>query len=181
MNPKSHHRSAVLPQPGLEQYQKALHRFLLQRLGSAEDAADLAQEVYLRMLRVEHNELVRSPLDYLYGIASHVVYQFKLRMRREVVTFDSQALEQLAEHPPEIRADELADRLDAQQQLEWALGQLPATQRVVFLLRKRDHLSNQQIAERLGLSMHTVKKYLFQAQARMRTLWTHEMAQGENP
>jgi RNA polymerase sigma factor (sigma-70 family) len=165
------HRIVHPARPGLTQYHKALHRFLMQRLNSAEDAADLAQEVYLRMLRVENRELVRSPRDYLYGIASHVVYQFRLRARREVVTFDSEALEHLSENPPEVSPDELMERVGLQRQLEWALAQLPATQRVVFLLRKRDRLSNKQIAERLHLSAHTVKKYLFQAQSRMRTLW----------
>jgi RNA polymerase sigma-70 factor (ECF subfamily) len=171
MNPTPHEHHAPPAQHGLEQYHKALHRFLMRRLHSDEDAADLAQEVYLRMLRVERSERVRSPLDYLYGIASHVVYQFKLRARREVVAFDSRALEQISEHPPEIHPDEMMERVGAQQQLEWALGQLPATHRIVLLLRKRDRLSHAQIAGRLNLSAHTVKKYLFQAQARMRALW----------
>ena len=171
MNAKSPDRTASPAKPGLVQYQPALHRFLMQRLKSAEDAADVAQEVYLRMLRVEDSELVRSPQDYLFGIASHVVYQFKLRARREVVDFDSEAVEHVSEHPSEVQQDELAQRIETQQQLEWALGQLPPTQRIVLLLRKRDQLSNRQIAERLKLSSHTVKKYLFQAQARMRTLW----------
>lgn len=167
------------PQParqGLTQYHKALHRFLMQRLKSAEDAADLAQEVYLRMLRVENSELVRSPRDYLYGIASHVVYQFRMRARREVVTFDSEAVEHLSENPPEVSPDELVDRIATQRQLKWALEQLPVTHRIVFLLRKRDRLSNRQIAQRMNLSPHTVKKYLFQAQARMRMLWDRKGA-----
>jgi RNA polymerase sigma-70 factor (ECF subfamily) len=160
----------------MAQYHKALHRYLMQRLRSSEDAADLAQEVYLRMLRVENSELIRSPLDYIYGIASHVVYQFRLRSQREPVTFSSEAVEHAAEHPSEVSRDELLERLDTQQQLTWALEQLPPTHRVVFLLRKRDHLSDRQIAERLNLSIHTVKKYLFQAQARMRMLWNRKGA-----
>lgn len=174
MSAKAPDRTANPTPSGLMQYQKALQRFLTQRLRSAEDAADLAQEVYLRMLRVEDSELVRSPQDYLYGIATHVVHQFKLRARREVVEFDSAAVEQAAEHPREPPRDELAQRIETEQHAQWALGQLPPTQRIVFLLRKRDHLSNRQIAQRLQLSTHTVKKYLFQAQARMRTLWSRE-------
>src|SRR5688572_15029723 len=92
-------RTAKPIQSRLVQYQKALHRFLMQRLKSTEDAAELTQEVYLRMLRVDDSELVRSPQDYLYGIASHVVYQFKLRARREVVDFDSEVLEQATQNP----------------------------------------------------------------------------------
>ncbi|WP_129781777.1 RNA polymerase sigma factor [Peristeroidobacter soli] len=171
MTAKTRQRLPSPAKPALAQYQQALHRYLMRRLRSSEDAADLAQEVYLRMLRVENSELVRSPLDYLYGIASHVVYQFRLRSQRELVTFDSETVAQVSENPRELVRDEVADRLEAQQQLTWALEQLPPTHRIVLLLRKRDRLSDRQIAERLNLSVHTVKKYLFQAQARMRTLW----------
>lgn len=171
MTAKTRSRPFNPEKPGLAQYHKALHRYLMHRLKSTEDAADLAQEVYLRMLRVENSELVRSPLDYLYGIASHVVYQFRLRSRRELVTFDSETAESMAENPREFTRDELLDRVATQQHLVWALEQLPPTHRIVFLLRKRDRLTDRQIAERLGLSTHTVKKYLFQAQARMRMLW----------
>lgn len=174
MTTKAPNRTAQSVSTGLVQYQKALHRYLMQQLKSAEDAADLAQEVYLRMLRVESNELIRSPQDYLYGIASHVVCQFKIRARRDVVVFDSDAVEKAAENPEVPLENELAQRVELQQRLEWALKQLPTTQRIVFLLRKRDRLSDRQIAEALKLSTHTVKKYLFQAQARMRTLWNLE-------
>jgi RNA polymerase sigma factor (sigma-70 family) len=171
MRTKAPDRLAKPAKPELVQYHRALHHFLLKRLRNTEDAADLAQEVYLRMLRVEDTELVRSPQDYLYGIASHVVYQFKLRARRDVVEFDSSAVEQAADHPAEIPTNDLAERIAAEQHLEWALGQLPPKQRTVLVLRKRDRLSNQEIAAQLKISTHTVKKYLFKAQARMRMLW----------
>lgn len=174
MSAKASDRRVHPAESWLVQYRKALHRYLMQRLKRSEDAADLAQEVYLRMLRVEESELVRSPQDYLYGIASHVVYQFKMRARRDVVDYDSEALEHAAEYPQELKPDELTERIEAQQQIEWALSQLPPTQRAVFVLRKQDRLSDRQIAQRLNLSVHTVKKYLFQAQARMRTLWNSE-------
>jgi RNA polymerase sigma factor (sigma-70 family) len=154
------------------EYQKDLHRFLVRRLKDAEDAADLAQEVYLRLLRIENSELVRSPRDYLYGIAAHVVHQFRMRTRRELVTYDSDAVDEIAEHPPQLDAlDELPDRLNLQRELERALAQLSPTHQAVFLLRKRDGFSLQEIATQLGLSAHTVKKYLFQAKAQIRTQW----------
>jgi len=171
MKPKAPTPLTTTAPEGLMQYHDVLHQFLVQRLKSTEDAADLAQEVYLRMLRVEKNELVRSPQDYLYGIASHVVYQFKFRRGRDPVTFDSEAVDQLVESPAEIGSDDVAESVSARQHLEWALDQLPPMQRAVWWLRKYDQLSNDEIAQRLNLSTHTVKKYLFKARARMRTLW----------
>src|SRR5689334_12315029 len=55
-----------------------LRRFLAARLAVAADVADLAQEVYLRLLRVEHHDQIRSPEGYLLTIASHAVYQHAL-------------------------------------------------------------------------------------------------------
>lgn len=158
-------------QSWLTQYSKSLHRYLLRRLRSTQDAEDLAQEVYLRMLRVDANEMVHSPQDYLYGIASHVVYQFKLRAQREVVDFDSESVEYATENPQQVAPNALAQSVEAEQHLEWALNQLPLMQRVVLLLNKREQLSDREIAERLNIGVSTVKKHLARAHARMRTLW----------
>src|SRR3954467_4222821 len=80
-----------------EQYHAELHRFLMRRLHSAQQAQDLAQEAYLRLLRVEHSELIRQPRAYLYRIAVNLVSEFRLRAKREPITYDSESLEQLAE------------------------------------------------------------------------------------
>jgi RNA polymerase sigma-70 factor (ECF subfamily) len=152
-----------------EQYREGLHRYLMKRLRSAHHAQDLAQEAYLRLLRVEHTELVLKPQAYLYRIASNLAYEFKLRERREPVMFDSDVVEQLAEHAEGPVSDEAGSRVDATQQLEYVLLQLPPMYRAVFVLRKRDGLSYAEIAKTLELSVHTVKKYLARAVAQCRS------------
>src|ERR1700679_2077910 len=44
----------------------ALHTFFLRRIRAKADAAELAQEVYLRMLRVSNQDAIRNPIHYLY-------------------------------------------------------------------------------------------------------------------
>ena len=151
-----------------EQYRVGLHRYLTKRLRSVHHAQDLAQEAYLRLLRVEDAEMVRKPQAYLYRIASNLAYEFKLREQREPVTFDSDVVEQLAEHPEGPVFDELGEHADASQQLEYVLMQLPPMYRAVFMLRKLDGLSYAEIAKSLELSVHTVKKYLARAVVRCR-------------
>jgi RNA polymerase sigma factor (sigma-70 family) len=160
---KNSNRTHGRTEPAFEQYWLGLHRFLMRRLRSAHNAQDLAQEVYLRLLRVDDTELVRQPQAYLYRIASNLAYEFKLREQKEPVTFDSEVLDHLAEHPLEPLSDEVGERLGASQQLEYVLMQLPPMYRAVFVLRKRDGLSYSEIAKSLGLSVHTVKKYLARA------------------
>lgn len=154
-------------------YGRELHRYLARRLRRPADADDLAQEVYLRLLRRNHSEAVLNPRAYVYRIASHVVSEFRARSEQgeDCVTFDSQALEQLDRQPTDgLHEDELAERLHLQRRLEQALAELPPTHQAVFLLHKRDGHSHEEIAHKLQLSMHTVEKYLVQAKARLRTL-----------
>lgn len=155
---------------GFEQYLPALQRFLMRRLRSTQDASDLAQEVYLRLLRVADPTLVRQPLPYLYRIASNVVYEFHLHQQQDAVTFDSGAMEQLAEHPAAVQPDEVSDRLSLERQVERVLAQLPPLQRAILLMQKRDGLSYAEIAGKLSISVHTVEKYLFRALAVMRAV-----------
>ena len=63
--------SAADPKPSLVEWLFAEHggallAFFGRRIRSKADAPDLAQEVYLRMLRVSDQEAIRSPVLYLY-------------------------------------------------------------------------------------------------------------------
>ncbi|HEU4603580.1 MAG TPA: RNA polymerase sigma factor, partial [Steroidobacteraceae bacterium] len=144
-----------------------LHRFLVRRLRGSQHAQDLAQEAYLRLLRVERVELVRQPRAYLYRIAVNLVSEFRLRAQREPITYDSETLEQLAEIA-DVESPGEAERAVEAQQMEVLLEQLPPLYRAIFLLRKRDGLSYQEIAQQLDISVHTVKKYLARAVAKCR-------------
>src|SRR5688572_13580070 len=83
------------------QYGKGLQQFLVRRLRHNENAQDLAQEVYLRILRFGREDLVRDPQAYLYRIATHVVYEFRMKAERDRVVFDSELLEEQAEQLPQ--------------------------------------------------------------------------------
>lgn len=166
------------PQPTLDlthsvyqQYDAELQRFLMRRSdGGSQTARDLAQEVYLRLLRVEEPELLRNPQGYMYRVASHVVYEYLLKKEKEPVTYSSPRLEELDARPPQLPRDELQERLSAHRQLEAILELLPPVHRTIFVLHKRDGWSYKEVAEQLDLSVHTVKKYLYQALAQLRTL-----------
>lgn len=151
-----------------EQYDAGLHRFLTRRLRGTQNVQDLAQEAYLRLLHLDRSDFVRKPQAYLYRIAANLVYEFKLRERSTPVAFDSEALEQAAEHPSESAA-ETSERLGAEQQLQSLLEQLPPLYQAVLVLRKRDGLSYAEIARALDISVHTVKKYLARAVAQCRS------------
>ena len=145
-----------------------LRRFLLLRLRNAADVPDILQEVYLRMLRVPNVESIRSPEAYLFTVAQHVVQQHGLRQSATPPSVELSEMLNSARAVPDV--DPVLD-LDAQQcleQLQAELDRLSPKLRATFLLHRRDGLSLEEIAQRLGTSLPMVKKNLMQALVQLR-------------
>ncbi len=164
----SWHRTGRFAGSAWAQFDKELQRYLLRRLRHAQNAQDLAQEVYLRLLRFEDATRVRDFRSYVYKIAAHVVYEFKFRARERFVTFDSEAVQEWEQDAAHAAVDPPEERLSAARQLDSMLTRLHPTCRAVLLAHKRDGLSYSEVAKKLGLSEHTVKKYVFRAVATLR-------------
>jgi RNA polymerase sigma factor (sigma-70 family) len=153
-------------------YGPELRQYLLRRLHRRQDAEDVVQEVFMRLLRIKDYEFVRNPRAYIYGVTLHVARELRMRAERSGtwVTSDPQTIRELAEQPAELSPDELADQLNLQLQIERAVAKLPPMHQAVFVLNKRDGYSYEEIAGQLGLSANTVDKYLVQAKAWIRTM-----------
>ena len=95
--------SAQLVVKACSAYDASLHRFLIHQLRSRQStllADDLAQEVYLRLLRFKDADLIRHPQAYLYQIARNVLAD-RLAIEgsmRERVVFDSTLIERSQEY-----------------------------------------------------------------------------------
>src|SRR5687767_14031233 len=128
MKPRGIMPAASFAESAFEHYAAQLHRFLVRRLRDEHEAEDLAQEVFLRLSRIENSEFVRKPRAYLFGVASHVACEFKMRsdQTRDCIIFDSEVVDYRAEHPGNVSPDELAERLSIQRQLRDALARLPS-------------------------------------------------------
>jgi RNA polymerase sigma factor (sigma-70 family) len=140
-----------------------LRRFLAARLRVAADVADLAQEVYLRLLRVERYDQIRSPEGYLLTIASHVVHQHALHaaaVPEGVDWMEALTDEQLLFDSDPAGHLHLERRLEA---LERALERLSPKTRAAFILQRRDGCTLDEIGAKLGISRAMVKKHLAKA------------------
>jgi RNA polymerase sigma-70 factor (ECF subfamily) len=146
-----------------------LRRFLAHKLPTAtQDIPDLIQEVYLRLLRVQKHEAIRSPQAYLFTVAVHVIYQHRLSRAAVPETVD--VMEALVDSESHSEADP-TDLLDARQRLadmDALLQQLPRNAYATFVLSRRYGYSLEEIAEKLGVSRGMVKKYLARAVAHCR-------------
>jgi RNA polymerase sigma factor (sigma-70 family) len=146
----------------------ALQAFLNRRVRRRPDAAELAQEVYVRLLRMPDIESIRDPGAYLYTVASNLARDHARRERRDGAVLDVDdpvVAEQLAELPG------FGGQLDAEQRirrLREVLQQLPPKCHAALVMQYWHGLSYEEIAQRLGVSTHMVKKYLSQAMAHCR-------------
>lgn len=148
------------------QYYEEIRRFIAFRLPGS-DSADLAQEVFVRLLSVEDSRAIQQPRSFLYRIASNLVLdQLRLgRNRAFHVTIDEVVEYLVADIAnPEIIAcaqEEVAI-------LQKAIYQLPPRCRTVFLLHRFGQRSHGQIAEELGISVNMVEKHVMKAIAHCR-------------
>jgi RNA polymerase sigma factor (sigma-70 family) len=141
--------------------QQSLLRYLRDLLSRREDAEDVAQETYVRLVGaqdLEHSEVrVRA---FLFKVATNLAYD-RFRQRRTRGRQDDAEIDALADEAPP------ADRIVALEQgvsiVERSLLGLPARCRQVFLLRVAHEMSYEAIAERLGLSKRTVEREMQQA------------------
>jgi len=126
------------------------------------DVPDIFQEVFLRILRVPNHEAIRSPEAYLFTVARQVVQQHSLSQSANSLSIELQdMLTELIEAP-----NDPALEVSAQQsieELERALQALSPKARATFLYHRRDGLTLEEIAGRLGVSRPQAKKYLAKA------------------
>src|ERR1700684_946034 len=114
--------AAAEPKPSLverlfAEHRGALQAFFLRRIRSKADAPDLAQEVYVRMLRISDQEAIRNPVHYLYTVANNLVKEHAVLDRRQASGID-------------------IDQAPSHEQLETLPafdGELDATQRIARL------------------------------------------------
>ncbi len=146
-------------------WQAPLRRFLYLRTAvRSADLDDVAQEVFLRLMRYERAEVIEQPQAYLYRMAANVAAEWSIRSRN-VRPHDSRWLSGLvAESEPESEAvnAEFADKLEA------AMTRLNTRQRSVLRLQFVEELSHAEIAARIGASPRTVKRIVAETYLRLR-------------
>ncbi len=144
---------------------RQLRRFFTARARNIADATDLVQEVFLRLLRIDHHESIHNPQAYLYTVASHVLHQHAMRhnVASEVVRF--------ADVFADLRSTEETDpsvELEFEQRFEElgrALEQHSPRGYATLMLHRCDGIPLKEIASRLGVSYSMVKRYLAEALA----------------
>ena len=155
-------------------HRTALLQYLTRLLHSAEDAEEIVQETYIRVLKLDDlshldSEVRRSLFRIATNLARDRFRQRKARAHDAHVPFDMLELEGSSEAPEEI-----VDWDAGMVVLKQALLDLPPRHRQVFLLHVTENMSYRTIAKHLGVSTKTVERDLAMVlelcQSRLRTM-----------
>ncbi len=148
----------ALPVDALLAHRGRLYQYLRRRLANEHDAQELAQEAYLRLLRVGRAELIQDPQAYLYRIARNLVYERGSKSLPADRWADDAELETLED--PGMSPEAAAEQARHAERMARAMAELAPRSRAIVLLFCQEGLSPREIAERVGLSKSMVQKCL---------------------
>ncbi|MBJ2207408.1 sigma-70 family RNA polymerase sigma factor [Pseudomonas carnis] len=137
--------------------------WLRRKLGCPENAADLAQDTFIRVLSAREAPTLIEPRAFLTTVAKRVLFNFYRRQDLERAYLE--ALAQMPEHVAPSEEDR-AIILQTLLELDQLLDGLPKQVKRAFLLAQLDGLTYAQIGAQLGISIATVKRHLTKAAMR---------------
>lgn len=137
-----------------------LVRWLRHKLGNAFEASDLAHDTFIRILSKDTLPVVHEPRALLTTIARGIVANFYRHQRIERAYLDA-----LAQIPESLAPSPEAQviMLETLVEIDRLLDGMPPLVRKVFLLSQIDGLRQSEIAQRCGISVPTVKRYVAKA------------------
>ncbi|HEY0942238.1 MAG TPA: RNA polymerase sigma factor [Steroidobacter sp.] len=150
-----------------EAWRGAMRRWLSSRSSiQPADLDDVAQEVFLRLIRYSDDALVEYPQSYLFRIATNVVNEWHERARNKLPHDDAglEALQEESHREPE----NFTERTLVNSHVREAVDRLPPRQRAVLLLHINDELTYKQIAVKLKLSPRIVRRDIANAYMQLR-------------
>jgi RNA polymerase sigma factor (sigma-70 family) len=146
----------------IRRHHDSLVRFLKHRLRVTEDAADIAQEAYIRLMHYEGSKEIQSAPSLLFRIAINVANDMgRAELSRHRADHCSIEDVDLAADAPTPERE-----IAAEQDLELAyqaIAELPPKCQQVFLLSRAKRMTYPEIAAHCGISVKMVEKHISHA------------------
>lgn len=159
----------------VQRWEQPLFRFVYRMVPSQDDARDVCQETFLRILKKSHRFRAGSRFStWMYQIALNLCRDQARRARRwSLVLADTPALPEKAAGPQAATSKDATDVVDRHEKtaaLQRALEELPPEQREVLVLKEFEGLKFREIAEILGCPESTVKSRMYYGLNGIRTV-----------
>lgn len=144
-----------------EEHNRALHSFLLMKLsGNEQEAQEVAQEAYARLLQLHEPGVVGLLRAYLFKTAANIAVdrarQRHARARIDEALFAGEPVDHLGPDRRVLAAEELA-------LVEQALHELPPKYRRALVLQRFEGWQTEQIARELGVQPRMARNYVARA------------------
>lgn len=144
------------------EHHEPLRQFIARRGASDEDAADILQDVYVRISRLGNLLQIQNLRAFLYATALNLVRDHKRRQqtRSIVVRVEDGAMDAIAAvgTPESISCARQRLRL-----MEEALASLPQAWRQALILHRFHDMTYDDIAQTLGVTTRSVQTYIARA------------------
>jgi RNA polymerase sigma-70 factor (ECF subfamily) len=159
----------------MDRYRDRLFNFLQRELQNPAEAADLAEETFVRIYTHRGRYDARHKFStWLYAIATNLVRdRYRWRTRHPEVSIDAHAGETGADwvsHLPDSNpgpAEDL-DRTERAEAVREAIAKLPEELRTPLVLSQYEALPHAEIAEILGCSSKAVEMRIYRARQQLR-------------
>lgn len=133
-----------------------LLNWLRRRLHCPHNAADLAQDTFVRVLSTGPYVVPREPRAFLATVARRLIIDNSRRKRLEKAYLDE--LQLWAAHLDQApSAEQIFEAVRVLEGIDRALSRMLTRVREAFILRHMEGLNQTQIATRLGVSLRTVQ------------------------
>lgn len=148
-------------------YSGAIHRYMVFRAPTTEDAEDLTAEVFIRMVQgLPSYKITEVPFEaWLYRIAAARVADFYRRARRHP---DTELADAIADDSP--LPEEALMQAQALEAVRTALHQLSEEHQTILILRFVERKSHDEVADILNKSMTAVKSAQHRALSQLTSL-----------
>jgi RNA polymerase sigma factor (sigma-70 family) len=141
-------------------HNEALLRFIAAKLGSRQEAREVAQEAYVKLLSLDNREAVSYLRAFLFKIAANLATdRLRARTRREFIVATGSLDRAVFELSPDRQIQGQQDLA----RLREAIDELPSKCREAFLLYRLEEMSCSAIAARLGVQERMVWRYIARA------------------
>jgi RNA polymerase sigma factor (sigma-70 family) len=162
----SEHRLIERLEDAYQRYRQELRNFFARKSRDPQTVDDLIQTMYLSLKKTRPPQEVRDPRQYLFGVAWNLLHDANRRAeteraRRVGCNYDE--FDAYADRSNRLWVEDDATSEQQRFELERVLSQLPAACQVAVIRQYRDNRSYAEIARELGVTTHTVKKYIVRA------------------
>lgn len=140
-------------------YNKGLYRFLRRRLNSKDDVDDVAQEVYLRLVRHRNPEDIKPSLALLCTIAANLLKDRYRRMKvRSMHTHTS--ISDTDIESPDASPEDVVKSKEGLKYFQTVYRSLNKECRQAFMLHRFKGYTYDEIAREMGISKSMVQKHI---------------------